>query len=53
MKQGCWTSDWTYSDLKMYGKQMVNTSNKKDNIKKTPLVVHRSIHIFLPQIKRP
>lgn len=38
---------WTLSDLKVYSKQIVNTSNKKDKIKKTTLVVHRSINIFL------
>lgn len=46
-----WTC--TFSDLKMHRKQIVNTSNKQDKIKKTPSVIHRSINIFLPEIKKP
>lgn len=46
-----WT--WTFSDLKIHRKQFVNASNKKDKIKKIPLVVHRSINIFLPKMKKP
>lgn len=44
---------WTFSDLKMHRKPIVNTSKKQDKIKKTPLVVHRLINIFLSEIKKP